>query len=265
MSLAPILYIPHGGGPLPVLGDPHHRALANFLTKIPQRITPPTAILVISAHWEAELATLTYHAQPELIYDYYGFPDEAYQLHYPAKGYPALAKSIAEHLQNDHYPIALDEQRGFDHGMFIPLMLMYPNADIPVLQLSLLRSLDPEAHVQLGEKLAFLRQQNVLILGSGMSFHNIQTFFSPSEQSTNKSHAFDLWLQTTCLSTELNESTRKAMLINWQQAPQARFCHPREEHLLPLHICLGAASGAKAELVFNEKLMAASISSFLWQ
>ena len=137
----------------------------------------------------------------------------------------------------------LDTQRGFDHGMFVPLKLMYPQAQIPCVQLSMLSSLDPAKHIALGKSLAALREKNVLIVGSGMSFHNLRAFFSPRLSSIGeRSEAFDRWLVETCTSRELSSEEREKRLVAWEQAPFARFCHPREDHLLPLHVCYGAAS-----------------------
>ena len=145
-----ILFIPHGGGPLPLLGDPGHAALVKFLQQAGQNMPRPDAIVVISAHWEQPVATLTSHPAPSIIYDYGGFPEESYAIEYPAPGEPALAQQIAELLQQHHIAHQLDARRGFDHGLFVPLKLMYPAADIPCLQLSLLASLDAAAHIELG-------------------------------------------------------------------------------------------------------------------
>src|SRR5690606_2997670 len=134
----------------------------------------------------------------------------------------------------------LDEQRGFDHGVFVPLLLMYPQADIPVLQLSLLSSLDAERHIALGEALSELRQMNVLILGSGMSFHNMQALMAgESPELSARSDAFHDWLVKTCTSDSLHREERKQELLFWYRAPEGMFSHPRPEHLLPLHVCFG--------------------------
>lgn len=263
----PVIFLPHGGGPLPVLGDPAHAALKQFMQAIPPRLGQPRAILVVSAHWEAPQATVTSAPQPELIYDYYGFPPESYQIRYPAPGAPALAQRVAELLESHGLPCHRDAQRGFDHGLFIPLKLMYPEADIPCMQLSLLSSLDPAAHIRLGEALAPLCDEGVLIVGSGLSFHNLRAFFSaPTEASVADSLAFDEWLRRTLQADGLDDDARAAQLCDWQQAPAARFCHPREEHLLPLHVCFGAAKarGLSAEVVFNDRLMGMWTSGFLW-
>ena len=158
-SKAQIVYLSHGGGPLPILGDPGHKAMVDFMLQLPSRLKRPEAILVISAHWEESTATLLGAQTPSMFYDYYGFPDAAYEITYPAPGSPALANRIAGLLNKNSIPARIDPQRGFDHGLFIPLKLMYPQADIPSLQLSLLRGLDPAAHLALGKALRELMQE----------------------------------------------------------------------------------------------------------
>ena len=177
----PVMFIPHGGGPLPLLGDEHHKPLAQFLSSVAATLPPPNAILLVTAHWESENVSLSSSAAPSMIYDYHGFDAKAYQLQYRADGAPQLAKSVQDLLQSKGIAVTLDDHRGFDHGAFVPLMLMYPEANIPVLQMSLVHSLDAEKHIAIGEALSELRSQGVLILGSGMSFHNMRAFFSGGE------------------------------------------------------------------------------------
>ncbi|GKS68237.1 dioxygenase [Nitrosomonas sp. PY1] len=265
-KLSSVIYIPHGGGPLPILGDKAQEKLVVFLREIARDLNKPSAILIISAHWEEDQATITSGNHPELIYDYYGFPDEAYRIQYSAPGQSQLAKKISELLISQGIPAKLDAQRGFDHGMFIPLMLMYPEANIPCVQLSLLRNLNPEQHINVGKSLSSLRKENVLIIGSGMSFHNLQQFFLKGSDSDSENEAFDYWLQETCSDEGLSQEEQKLRLIDWQKAPAARYCHPREEHLLPLHVCYGVACAdtSFAKIVFNQKIMRKKVTSFLW-
>lgn len=264
-SLAPVLFIPHGGGPLPLLGDPGHRQLTAFLKNLPSQLGNPSAIVLISAHWETAQATVTANAHPDLIYDYYGFPEESYALTYPAAGAPALAATVCELLDAAGIPAAIDSNRGFDHGMFVPLSLIYPKADIPCIQLSLINSLDPAVHIALGRALKALRQQNVLVIGSGLSFHNLRAFAHPD--AAVRAVEFDDWLLETCTDASLSAKQREQRLINWASAPQARFSHPREEHLLPLMVCFGLAAEHRsaAELVFNDEMMGIKVSGFLWR
>jgi len=266
-QLEPVLYLPHGGGPLPLLGEPGHAALTAFLNNIPETLGEPAAILVISAHWEEERPAITGGARPELIYDYYGFPPESYAISYPAPGDPGLAEAVRELLDNAGFIPRLDERRGFDHGLFVPLKLMYPAARIPCLQVSLLANLDPAAHIALGKALAPLRARNVLVIGSGMSFHNMRMLVSPDADSDGRDVAFDDWLGETCTDPTLSADARERRLVEWDRAPGARFCHPREEHLLPLHVCYGVActDTPLAEAVFNQRVLGQQVSGFVWR
>lgn len=262
---AQIVYFCHGGGPLPILGDPSHKAMVDFMTQLPSQLARPDAILVISAHWEENVTTLLGAQNPAMFYDYYGFPDKAYEITYPASGSPELADTVAGLLKKDNIAARIDRQRGFDHGLFIPLKLMYPEADIPCLQLSLVRGLDPAAHIALGKSLRGLMSENILVIGSGFSFHNIGAFFGQDSGAPDPANeAFQDWLIETCTSPSLDQSEREQRLIKWEKAPFARYCHPREEHLLPLHVCLGMA-GQPAKVVFNDRIMSKRGVAFLWQ
>lgn len=261
---SPVLFLPHGGGPLPLLGDKRHQEMVDFLKDITQELGKPTAILIISAHWEEHCATITSGKTPPLIYDYFGFPDEAYDITYPAPGNPALAAKVFDLLKEQGIEAKLDSQRGFDHGLFVPMKIMFPQADIPCIQLSLLNTLDPAEHIKIGTALSALRKENVLIIGSGFSFHNIRAFFSPqSGDSDPENAAFENWLIETCTADSLSIEEREQRLIKWHNAPSADYCHPREEHLLPLHVCFGL-SKTKAKLVFNGKVGGKKTSAYLW-
>jgi len=261
---AQILYIPHGGGPLPLMGEPSHQRLVDFLGTLAGRLRPPKAILLISAHWEAEHPTLTAAVQPELLYDYYGFPEESYRITYPAPGDPTLARTIHALLMQAGLGPMLDQERGFDHGMFIPLKLMYPQASIPCVQLSLLEGLSAQAHLDLGKALTALREEPLLIIGSGFSFHNMRAFFSADTDGHDaRAEAFNDWLIDTCTSSAYQPEEREHRLAQWQTAPHARYCHPREEHLLPLQVCYGIAQ-TKAELVFNDQVIGKQACGLLW-
>jgi aromatic ring-opening dioxygenase catalytic subunit (LigB family) len=263
LKKAQIVYFGHGGGPLPLLGDPSHKAMIDFMTALPSRLEKPAAILVISAHWEENVATLLGSARPPMFYDYYGFPSEAYQVQYPAPGSPELAARIARILGEVNIPARIDAQRGFDHGLFIPLGLMYPQADIPCLQLSLLRGLDPARHIALGNTLRALLPENILVIGSGFSFHNMGAFdWQGNDEPEAANDAFQDWLIESCTGA-LSGPEREARLAGWQKAPSARYCHPREEHLLPLHVCLGMAE-APAQLIFDDRILGKRNVGFLW-
>ena len=258
------LYISHGGGPLPLLGDAGHHELITLLQRIGSELARPSAILLISAHWEEKQPTVTGSAHPGLIYDYYGFPDEAYDVEYPAPGEPHLAQEVSSLLEARGLQPVFDDSRGFDHGMFVPLKLMYPEADIPCVQLSLVNNLDPGLHIQIGEALAGIQHENLLIIGSGFSFHNMKAFFSSgNDRDKAMNDAFETWLTKTCCSEDMDEAVRNQLLINWEEAPYARFCHPREEHLLPLYVCYGVNTCASRES-FRLKILGKSASCYLW-
>ncbi len=260
-----VVYLSHGGGPLPLLGDPRHVELVENLKIIAASIEKPSAIVVVSAHWETEKPTVTFGAKPTLLYDYYGFPEESYAIKYPASGEPGLAKKITSILRAKEIDADLDETRGFDHGLFVPLKIMYPEADIPCVQLSLVKGLDPKQHIQIGEALADLQQEGVLIIGSGFSFHNLSAFFTPSTAETRSmNESFEAWLIETCTDKNIDEDQRSARLENWEQAPFARYCHPREEHLLPLQVCYGAAKRPCTTL-FKLNIMDKKASAYLWK
>ena len=261
---SPVLFLPHGGGPLPLLGDPHHAGLVRFLGAIAAELGQPDAILVISAHWEAQVPTLTGGARPALIYDYTGFPEASYSIEYPAPGAPALAADIRDILQDAGIAAELDATRGFDHGVFVPLRLMYPEAAIPCLQLSLVRGLDAGLHIRMGKALAGLRARNVLVVGSGFSFHNMRAFFTSRPGTSDADNeSFQDWLVETCTGPGLTEQAREQCLVEWEQAPHARYCHPRAEHLLPLHVCYGIAGGP-ARVVFDAEVLGKRAVGLLW-
>jgi aromatic ring-opening dioxygenase catalytic subunit (LigB family) len=259
-----VLYLSHGGGPLPLLGDESHNELIDFFEKVPDIFAKPSAIIVISAHWEENLPTITSGPSPSLIYDYYGFPPESYKIEYPVPGNPTLAKKLFDILNRAGIDASLTEQRGFDHGLFVPLKVIYPDADIPCIQISLIKGLNPFQHIKLGEAIAGLDEKNVLVLGSGFSFHNIRALFTPStDEMQSMNESFENWLINTCTDDALNETERENRLVNWEQAPSARFCHPREEHLLPLHVCYGITR-SPAKRVFTFEVMGKKASAYLW-
>lgn len=263
--LAPVLFIPHGGGPLPLLGETSHRELVSFLKEIANTLGRPSAILVISAHWEENLVTITSGENPSLIYDYSGFPDAAYKIQYPAPGDPVLAGKLSRLLQAGGIKARLDDQRGFDHGLFVPLKIMYPQADIPCVQLSLVNNLVPEIHIGIGKALLALRKENVLVIGSGFTFHNLRAFRPGAVDNPDAGNeAFEQWLIDTCTNLEIPANEREKRLVEWANAPFARYCHPREEHLLPLHVCYGLSSNATARLMFDGKVIGKRTSAFLW-
>lgn len=257
------LYLSHGGGPLPLLGDEGHREMVANLERIAREIERPSAILVVSAHWEEAVPTLTHGLNPPLIYDYYGFPDAAYSIRYPAPGAPGIAEDVSTALIAAGLEARLDAGRGFDHGLFVPLKIMYPEADIPCVQLSLMNHLDAAAHIRLGRALAALGHDGLLVIGSGFSFHNMKGFWDRSDEARRRNEAFEDWLMETCSDPALNETERAGRLERWADAPFARYCHPREEHLLPLHVCYGLA-GRASSAAYSLHILNRKASVYLW-
>jgi len=264
----PAVFLPHGGGPWPFVklgweNAPGYKAEYDSLYGYLQSVaasspTPPKAILVISGHWEASVPTVQTNANPPLLFDYYGFPPEAYELTWPAPGSPALAARVRALLQAAGLPSAEDGERGFDHGTFIPLKVIWPEADVPTIQLSLVAGLDPETHVRLGRALAPLRDEGVLIIGSGMSYHNLRELFD-REAAAPVAEAFDAWLREAATAAP---ARRDAALIGWETAPFARRAHPREEHLIPLHVIAGAAGDDPLHVAWSDTYLGTRISAF---
>lgn len=259
MTKQPTIFVPHGGGPWPFVSMPGFSDqmddLRDYLVGLPSYLPEqPRAVLVISAHWEASVPTVQSAASPPMLYDYSGFPPESYQITWPAPGSLEVAAEVRQALEARRIVSAEDQTRGYDHGTFVVTKLMDPQAQIPTLQLSLTSDLDPARLLKIGQALAPLREQGVLILGSGYSYHNMRGFFAARRgdpQPTEDSRYFDEWLAES-LSLEPNE--RQARLIQWSKAPRARACHPREEHLMPLLVCLGAAFESNVALPFRQRL-----------
>ena len=230
------------------------RFLEQLHTTLP---APPKAMVVVSGHWEEPAFTVGAAAAPKLIYDYSGFPAHTYQLSWPAPGDPELAERVAGLLENAGLPSAINRTRGYDHGVFIPLKVAFPEAQIPVVTLSLVHSLDPQLHLAAGRALAPLREEGVLIVGSGMSFHNLGAYFQPN--TLGRSREFDAWLTS---AVESPAQKRDALLDRWRSAPFGAYAHPREEHLLPLMVAAGAGGEAAGARIFNDEPMGAAISAF---
>jgi aromatic ring-opening dioxygenase catalytic subunit (LigB family) len=207
--------------------------------------------------WEEPAFTASTAAEPQLLFDYSGFPAHTYQLTWPAPGNPALAARVAELLRNAGLPSATDPERGYDHGVFVPLKVAFPEAQIPVVTLSLDHSLDPALHIAAGRALAPLRDEGVLIIASGMSFHNLRGYMRP--ETPERARAFDAWLTNT---VQLPAPERDAKLASWREAPFAAYAHPREDHLIPLMVAAGAGGEAPGKLIFSDEPMAARIIAY---
>jgi len=246
----------------PPPNDPHAwDAMAAYLRGIATSLpAKPRAILVISAHWETPRPTVMTAARPSMLFDYYGFPEHTYKLDYPAPGSPELASRVRALLAGAGIASDADDARGYDHGVFVPFLLMFPDADIPVVQLSLRADLDPAAHVAIGRALAPLRDEGVLIVGSGMSYHNLRRFWSTDVQDVEGARAFDAWLAETVESADA--SAREANLVAWANAPGARTAHPRSEHLLPLMVAAGAGGADAGHRAYSDRVFGKAVSGF---
>jgi aromatic ring-opening dioxygenase catalytic subunit (LigB family) len=258
----PVVYLPHGGGPWPFvdmgIGEASELdALAAYLRSV--RAVPrskPAALLVVSAHWEEPAPTVMTSARPPMLYDYYGFPPESYTITWPAPGHPALAARVQALLGAAGFQTAANDQRGFDHGTFVPLKLTYPDAEVPTVQLSLKLGLDPEEHLAMGRALAPLRDEGVFIVGSGMSYHNLRAF---GRQGVPASESFDAWLRDAATQEPAERDRR---LARWTSAPAARQAHPREEHLLPLMVVAGAAGSDRGARAYGGTLLGLRLSAY---
>ncbi len=257
----PAFYISHGGGPWPWMEGrmrDSHRNLEAALQQLPQLVG---SVLMISAHWEERDFTVMSHPNLPMLYDYTGFPANTYQVQYPAPGAPQLAGQVRGLLQSAGIAARLDPARGFDHGSFVPMAVIYPDANVPVVQLSLKRGLDPQDHLAAGRALSKLRSEGVLVVGSGSSYHNLGML---GPEAKVPSAVFDDWLQHTLEGTHFEE--RASALASWEAAPSARVAHPREEHLLPLMVAVGAAERDVATRFYHEDTFFGSgnVSSFMF-
>lgn len=256
----PTVFLPHGAGPCFFMewtrgpADTWDRTAAYLRGLIASLPEPPQAILVVSGHWETPAFTVASGSRPALEFDYYGFPPHTYELTFDAPGAPELAHRIRDLLVDAGLPVAEDAGHAWDHGVFIPLKLVTPDAQVPVVQLSLRDDLDPAAHLAAGRALRPLRNDGVLIVGSGMSWHNMRGF---SPAFTRRSADFDRWLEAAVTDT----AGREIALAAWETAPHAREAHPREEHLLPLMVAAGAAHGEPANVAFRDTVMDVVVSA----
>jgi aromatic ring-opening dioxygenase catalytic subunit (LigB family) len=260
--MLPTYFISHGGGPWPYVDGPirqAHAALEAALRDMPRQLgRSPKAVLMVSAHWEAPAFTVMGSAQPGMLYDYAGFPAHTYHVRYDAPGSPGIAHRVQALAQAAGRRCDIDTERGFDHGTFVPMGVIYPQAEVPVVQLSIKQGYDPREHLAMGRLLAPLRDEGVLIIGSGLSYHNMGL---RGTSATEPSRNFDQWLADTLASSSIERAKR---LAQWSDAPSARVAHPREDHLLPLLVAAGAAGDDRATRVYHEEafLGCAVVSSY---
>jgi aromatic ring-opening dioxygenase catalytic subunit (LigB family) len=257
----PTYFVSHGGGPWPYVDEMRemYARTAREFSALPGRLPgTPKAILVISGHWEAQDFTISTALNPPMEYDYYGFPEHTYHIKYPAAGSPVLAQQINALLTDAGFNPREDASRGFDHGTFVPLSLMYPKADVPVVMLSLKSSYDPQEHIRIGQALAPLRDEGVLIIGSGLTYHNMRGF--RRAESGPIAAAFEAYLSTAISHPDADRRTE--MLLAWESAPHARLVHPREDHLVPLMVVAGAAGQDVGKTVFIDHVMGVPMASY---
>ncbi|MCC6392787.1 MAG: dioxygenase [Bryobacterales bacterium] len=258
----PTLFIPHGGGPCFFLDPPSRepwRKMEAYLRGIDGALgRRPRAVLVISGHWECPRPTVNTAAAHTLLFDYYGFPEHTYRLTYPAPVSPQVTARVRDLLADAGIDSAEEAHRGLDHGVFVPFLLIYPDASVPVVQLSLKAGLDAAEHLAIGRALIPLREEGALIAGSGMSYHNLTAFFS--KRGNEDSERFDEWLHAA--ATAPNEAERAEKLIAWQRAPGAAASHPHPDHLLPLMVAAGAADGDAGVRTYNDHIFGKAVSGF---
>lgn len=261
--MQPTYFINHGGGPCFFLAPGPMREtwseLEGYLRRFAGSLSQqPRAILIVSGHWEEDRPTVNAGVSPSLLFDYGGFPDYTYRLTWPAPGSPDLAARVRHLLGAADIESAVNTTRGWDHGVFVPMKVMFPDADLPVVQLSLQHGLDPAAHLAIGRALKPLRSEGVLIVGSGQAYHNMRGFMTGGNRPDLPAEAFDSWLQEAML----NGATRDRALLDWEKAPGARAAQPQEDHLLPLMVAAGAASGEPGHIDFHGHALNKPISGF---
>lgn len=260
----PVFFLSHGGGPWPWLDGDFRRGfdwLEASLKALPAQLPePPRAVLAVSGHWEEPAFTVSAAAQPGMVYDYYGFPEHTYSISYPAPGSPGIAARVVELGGAAGIAVASDPARGFDHGTFSMMQPIYPGADVPVISLSLRLGYDPAEHIALGRALAPLRDEGVVIIGSGLSYHNLRLF---DPRAAAPSAAFDAWLRQTL--TDADPAARVAALEHWQGAPAARIAHPREDHLIPLMVAVGAGGDDPATCIYSQNDLRGGITVSAWR
>lgn len=261
MNRMPVYFVSHGGGPWPYV-DSMRQMFARTereFKALPDRLpTQPKAVLIITGHWEEHAFTVSTAEHPPMVYDYSGFPEHTYHIRYPAPGSPALAARVKNLLTNAGFSVREDPQRGFDHGTFVPLVLMYPDAEVPVVMLSMKSTYDPEEHIRVGQALSSLRDEGVLIVGSGLTYHNLRAM--GRDESTAIAETFQSYLDAAI--TQPDWRARNDLLIHWENAAGARLVHPQEDHLIPLMVVAGAAREDAGRVMFVDHVFKVPMASY---
>ena len=256
--MLPSLFVSHGAPTLPFDDVPAR----DFLRGLGHSLGRPRAIIVMSAHWEAAGPVTNAVAANDTIHDFGGFPPELYRLHYAVPGHPALAEEVAELLHAQGLPTHLDPLRGLDHGAWVPLLHLYPQRDVPVIQLSLPQALDPHAAYRLGLALAPLRDRGVMLVGSGSLTHNLHEVFRGKDVDGAYASEFAHWVRAAVQGREVD-----ALLDYRRRAPHAERAHPTEEHYLPLLVALGASAVEDKVSLIDGGLSdgVLSMDGFVWE
>jgi len=236
----PSVFVSHGS---PTIVDETGHGAA-FLRSLGESLGRPKAILCVTAHWETTVVTVGGADRPGMIYDYYGFPEHLYTLEYPAPGAPALAQRAGELIAAAGIPCTRDDERGYDHGTFMPLMLMYPDADIPVAQLSVQPALGPQHELAVGRALTPLRGEDVLILASGGAVHNLRWFRLGARDVPDWASGFETWLGDKVVAGDA-----ESIADYRARTPHGAMAHPRDEHFLPLLVAMGAGGGGTGRVL----------------
>ena len=267
----PVFFIPHGGGPWPFMHGPEGilpdndpwKELQNYMQGFDAALgRRPKAVLVISAHWaDTEALTVSTAKQPGMYFDYYGFPPHTYALNYPAHGAPDIAEHVRGVLADSGIETNADAERGYDHGVFIPFMMMYPKADVPIVMMSLDPAMTAERHFTIGKALERLRDEDILIVASGLSYHNMRMFYRRDPAHIEQANRFDAWLKDA-LETPDTEK-RLAQLAAWKDNPDALASHvPDHDHLIPVFVAAGAAGSDAGKLAFHGNFLGKHYSAY---
>jgi aromatic ring-opening dioxygenase catalytic subunit (LigB family) len=262
-SRLPVLFVSHGGGPWPYVEELRRQypRTERELRGLSARLaTQPKAVVVVSGHWEAPRFSVATGAKPPMEYDYGGFPPHTYKIHYDAPGDPPLAREVLGLLGAAGIDAAADPEKGFDHGVFVPLELMFPRADMPIVMVSIKSDYNAAEHLALGRALAPLREQDVLMVASGLNYHNMRGF--GRDGATQDAEVFTRYLDEAV--TLEDAALRAERFARWDQAPRARLAHPREDHLMPLLAAVGAAGGDKGRILLSESVMRIPMTSYVF-
>ncbi|KAL0808434.1 hypothetical protein ABMA28_012896 [Loxostege sticticalis] len=269
---APSLFVNHGGGPNPVLGVKSNLEFAKSLREVKNYVdfSRLKGILLVTAHWEADIVSISSGEKHELLFDYYNFPPESYEYKYGGRGDPILARKVYDALSKEGIPSRLDDKRGWDHGVFIPMMLIRPEADIPIVQVSVLKNHDAKQHYEIGKVLYQFRKDGIAVLGSGLSYHNMKSMKAmrgveiKDGELDIQNEEFDSFLNKVCTS---DEQTREG-LLSWRKVPGALEAHPEGEadHFMPLVVAAGAAGPSKGRRVHESAFYNRfRMSGFVWE